>query len=63
MPTPTTPPGVGNTLIRLKDIPLADRMKAIHQLMQYGGGLTPEEAQTLLSLAIDPEDASARIAA
>ena len=65
MPTPTTttPPGVGNTLIRLADIPLKERLHAIHHLMASGPGLTPEEAQTILAIALDPQDTSARIAA
>ena len=59
--TPQTPPGVGTTLIRLANIPLADRLKAIHTLMA-NQPLSPEDAQTMLALALDPGDASGRIA-
>ena len=64
MPTTTTtqtPPGVGTTLIRLANIPLTDRLKAIHTLMT-NQPLSPEDAQTMLALALDPGDASGRIA-
>ena len=59
--TTQTPPGVGTTLIRLANIPLTDRLKAIHTLMA-NQPLSPEDAQTMLALALDPGDASGRIA-
>jgi len=64
MPTPTTPTPtpVGNTLIRLADIPLKQRQQALHKLLAQHA-ITPEETEQLLDLILDPGHHSTRIAA
>ncbi len=52
----------GNQLVRLEDVPLKDRLEALHRIMARDN-LTGEEAQVILDLCLDPGDASARIAA
>ncbi len=59
--TPKTEP-VGTTLVRLIDVPLEDRLHALHRIMARDN-LTGEEAQTILDMCLDPGDLSARIAA
>lgn len=65
MPQPTVtkpPPGVGTTLIRLADIPLEQRLTALQQIIGHDN-ISFDEALDLLNAAIDPGDASGRIAA
>ena len=59
---PRKPPSepTGNTLIRLADIPLDKRMKGLQRLAAEG--LSPEDMAELMLLAVDPGDASARVA-
>ncbi len=59
--TPKAEP-TGNQLIRLEDVPLADRLAALHRIMARDN-LSGEEAATMLDLCLDPGDTSARIAA
>ena len=59
------PKGVGNRTVRLdRDTTLKQRIEAVHAILSRdvaGGAKTPEEAQKLLHLAIDPGDAGGRI--
>ncbi len=59
--TPKAEP-TGSTLVRLQDVPLADRLAALHRIMARDN-LSGDEAATMLDLCLDPGDASARIAA
>ena len=55
------PPGVGNKLIRLADIPLDQRLRALSRALRTAK--TDQEALRLLMLAVDPKNAGGRIAA
>ena len=59
--TPKADP-TGSTLVRLADVPLTDRLAALHHIM-VRDTLTAEEAQTMLDMCLDPGDLSTRIAA
>ena len=59
--TPKVEP-TGNQLARLADVPLEQRLAALHHIM-VKDTLTAEEAQTMLDMCLDPGDLSTRIAA
>lgn len=50
----------GNQLVRLADIPLSKRLQGLQRLAEEG--LAPEDMAELMLLAVDPGDASARVA-
>ena len=52
----------GNVLIRLADVPLERRLRAMQEIAKREG-LSPEDAYQLLDLVLDPGDASGRVAA
>lgn len=54
------PQPCGSKLVRLRDVPLRLRQRAYHKLVR---DLSPDEAETLLDLIIDPGDKGGRIAA
>lgn len=52
----------GTKLVRLRELPLEERTKGYAKLVR-NGDLTPEEAERLLTVVIDPGDVGGRIAA
>ncbi len=60
--TTPKPAPTGTKTVRLADVPLTKRLAAIHHLMRTNG-LTIEDTQDLLVIALDPGDAGGRIAA
>ena len=57
----TSPAGVGSSLVRLKDVPLEVRLRALDEVIPTAK--TQREARRLLRLTLDPGHASGRIAA
>lgn len=55
------PPGVGTKLVRLRDVPPRQRMKALRLLLR--SAKDEKEAMRLLAIAVNPEDKGGRIAA
>jgi hypothetical protein len=56
------PQPCGTKLVRLRDVPLAERQRAYHHLVRTSV-VSPEEAEALLDLIIDPGDKGGRVAA
>jgi len=63
MPKTTEPKGVGDTLVRLSECSLEERLDAYQRLLRYGEIKTPEEAERMLAMVLDPGDRGGRIAA
>ncbi len=55
--------GVGAALVRLRDVPFEVRREALEGLLKRGEVKTPQEAEKLFRLVLEPGDAGERIAA
>mgnify|MGYP007132576014 CR=1 FL=1 len=53
------PQPCGERTVLLRDLPLEQRLQAYAHLMSQG--LTPEEAQELLAVVLEPEDKGGRV--
>lgn len=56
-----TKPGVGDTTVRLADVPLTERLNALTLALRQAAD--EDEALLIMALALDPGDLEARIAA